>query len=45
MEEKKIISLQDIVEQLEFCGFKDEYGHQIERNVAFIRLKEIAGIE
>jgi hypothetical protein len=40
---KKIMeyeSLKEIVAQLEKCKFKDELGHNIENNLAFIALKE-----
>ena len=35
-------TLQQIVEQLELCGFKDEVGHELKMNKAFISLKEKA---
>lgn len=35
-------TLKEIIDQLEFCNFKDEHGHEIKHNVAFIALKGIA---
>lgn len=34
-------SLRTIVEQLEFCGYKDEIGHSLHMNSAFIALKKM----
>lgn len=37
--------IQEIVEQLEKCKFKDAHGHTLEMNIEFIRLKSIANGE
>lgn len=34
--------LREIVKQLELCGHKDEHGHELELNTAFINLKRLA---
>jgi hypothetical protein len=36
------MTLTEIVEQLELCKFRDEIGHPLENNVAFIELKKKA---
>jgi len=41
--ERKIMNLEQIINQLEFCKFTDEHGHPIELNVAFIALKNMVG--
>jgi hypothetical protein len=38
-------TLRTIVEQLESCGFKDEIGHSLHRNEAFIALKQMSESE
>jgi hypothetical protein len=35
-------AIQQIINQLESCGFKDKHDHKLEMNVAFIKLKKIA---
>lgn len=35
-------TLKEIIEQFEFCNYKDEHGHNLKDNMAFIALKEIA---
>jgi hypothetical protein len=42
---KEYDSLKKIVEQLEFCNYKDEFGHALVNNVAFIALKGMADSE
>jgi len=36
------MTLRDIVEQLEFCEFRDELGHKLEQNAGFVELKNRA---
>jgi len=36
------MNLSAIVKQLEFCKFRDEIGHPLELNTAFIELKKMA---
>ena len=36
------MTLQEILEQLKFCKFKDEVGHPLENNVAFVELQKLA---
>lgn len=41
----KEASLSTLIDQLEFCNFKDGIGHQLKMNVAFIELKRRASEE
>jgi hypothetical protein len=42
---KEYDSLNKIVKQLEICNYKDEFGHDLVNNVAFIALKRMADSE
>ena len=35
-------TLQKIFNQLEFCDYKDKHGHSIVKNIAFMKLKQMA---
>lgn len=40
-EKPNLMSLTEIIKQLKACKFKDEVGHPLENNIAFIELEDM----